>query len=235
MSCSIAENIQLVVQSIQEAALRVGREPKDIRLVAVTKTVLAERLRHAHAAGIRTFGENRLQEAQQKQASLRDLVDVSWHFIGQVQRRKIKDVVGQFDLIHSVESLEQARTMDKCAHDLGMTQAMLLQVNVSGEATKGGFSVSDMLKALPEFERMRHVTVRGLMTIPPWSEDSEQARPYFRELRALAQTVTQQAYQRTKMEELSMGMSRDYLVAAEEGATIVRIGTALFGSRDPVE
>ncbi len=235
VSCSIADNIQRVTQSIHQAALLAGRDPQDILLVAVTKTVVAERLRHAHAAGIRTFGENRLQEAQQKQESLQDLVDVSWHFIGQVQRRKIKDVVGQFDLIHSVESLEQARAMDKHADDMGITQDILLQVNVSGESTKGGFSSSDMLNALPEFERMMHVTVRGLMTIPPWSEDCETARPYFRELREMAHTVKQRDFQRTKMDELSMGMSRDYRVAVEEGTTIVRVGTALFGTRNPVE
>ncbi|GJL64401.1 MAG: YggS family pyridoxal phosphate enzyme [Nitrospirales bacterium] len=235
VSCSIADNIQRVTQSIREAALHAGRDPQDIQLVAVTKTVMAERLRHAYAAGIRTFGENRLQEAQQKQKSLQELVDVSWHFIGQVQRRKIKDVVGQFDLIHSVESLEQARVMDKHAHDMGITQGILLQVNVSGEPTKGGFSSSDMLKTLPEFERMMHVTVRGLMTIPPWSEDCETARPYFRELREMAHTVKRRDFQRTRMDELSMGMSRDFRVAIEEGATIVRVGTALFGTRNSVE
>ncbi|GJL53756.1 MAG: YggS family pyridoxal phosphate enzyme [Nitrospirales bacterium] len=234
VSCSIAENIQLVVQSIQQAALRTGRDPQDIRVVAVTKTVMADRLRQAHASGLRTFGENRLQEAQQKQGSLQDLRDVSWHFIGQVQRRKIKDVVGQFHLIHSVESLEQATAMDTRARDMDITQAILLQVNVSGEATKGGFSVPEVKTVLPEFEKLQHLTVRGLMTIPPWSKDGERARPYFRALRELAQTVEQQDYERTKMEELSMGMSRDYPVAVEEGATLVRIGTALFGTRNPV-
>jgi len=235
VSSSILENVQHVVQTIRQAALHAGRAPNDIQLVAVSKTVMAERLRHAHAAGIRRFGENRLQEAQQKQKSLQDLMDVSWHFIGQVQRRKIKDVVGQFDLIHSVESLEQARAMDKRAQDTGMTQDILLQVNVSGEPTKGGFTSTDMVKALPEFERMLHVTVRGLMTIPPRSGDEECARPYFRELRELAHSVNRQGYEQTRMDELSMGMSQDYRVAVEEGATIVRIGTALFGTRNSVE
>lgn len=233
MSFSIPDNVQKVVQSIREAALRVGRDPKDIQLVAATKTVPAERMREAYEAGIQIFGENRLQEAQRKQQSLDDISDVSWHFIGQVQRRKIKDVVGQFDLIHSIESLSQAREMDKRAKELRITQAVLLQVNVSGETTKGGYSVPDFMKALPELDTMTHLKVRGLMTIPPWSEDVESTRPYFRELYELASTVKPHAYERIRMDDLSMGMSQDYMIAVEEGATLVRVGTALFGSRNP--
>lgn len=230
----ISDNIQAVVQSIRESALRVGRDSKDIQLVAATKMVSPERMRQAHKAGIRIFGENRLQEAQQKQKILADINDVSWHFIGQVQRRKIKHVVGQFDLIHSVESLEQAREMNKHAKDFGMVQDVLLQVNVSGESTKGGYSLSDCQQALPELDTMNNINVRGLMTIPPWSEDIESTRPYFRKLREFADTVRSHGYENIRMDSLSMGMSQDFPIAVEEGATFVRVGTGLFGSRKPV-
>ncbi len=230
-----SDNVKSVMQSIHEAALRVGRDPMEIQLVAATKTVAAETMREGHAAGIMIFGENRLQEAQQKQAELSDIEDVSWHFIGQVQRRKIKDVVGHFDLIHSVENLEQAREMDKRAKALRLTQPVLLQVNVSGESTKGGFSVSAFKEALPNLDALENLEVRGLMTIPPWSKEVETTRPYFRQLKELACTVKQQAYHRIMMDDLSMGMSQDYIVAVEEGATLVRVGTALFGSRSSVQ
>ncbi len=231
MPFSIEHTVQAVQESIQAAALHVGRDPASVTLVAVTKTVTSEPMREAHAAGVRIFGENRLQEAQQKQQTLSDLKAVSWHFIGQVQRRKIKDIVGAFALIHSVESIAQAREMDGCAKDLGLTQAVLLQVNVSGEETKGGYSVSEVMQALPELDTMMNLSVRGLMTIPPWAEDIESSRPYFCELRELAHTIRQRGYQRISMNDLSMGMSRDFMIAVEEGASIVRVGTALFGSR----
>ncbi len=218
------------MEVMTEAALRVGRDPQTIKLVAASKMMSDHIVRQAHSAGIRVFGENRLQEAQQKQQALSDL-SISWHFIGQVQRRKIKDVVGQFDVIHSVENLTQARVMNSRAQDLQIIQDILLQVNVSGEDSKGGYSVPDFMKALPELDTMSHLSVKGLMTIPPRSEDIESARPYFRQLRELASTVKAQTFQRISMDELSMGMSHDYSIAVEEGATMVRVGTALFGSR----
>ena len=229
--CSIADRLRQVLGSIEAAARRVGRDPQGVGLVAATKTVTAQRMREAHAAGIRVFGENRLQEALEKRRALDDLTTGSWHFIGQVQRRKIKEVVGAFALIHSVESLEQARLMDKRAGVLGIVQAVLMEVNVSGESTKGGYSVATLLQALPELTSMPHLNVLGLMTIPPWSEDPETARPYFRDLRELAVRIKSQGFDRLKMEHLSMGMSHDYVIAVEEGATLVRVGTSLFGAR----
>ncbi|MGB0910115.1 MAG: YggS family pyridoxal phosphate-dependent enzyme [Nitrospirales bacterium] len=228
---SLSQNIQKVMQSIHEAALRVGRDPNAIQLVAATKTVPFARMREGHEAGIQIFGENRLQEAQPKQRDLRDLTTVSWHFIGQVQRRKIKDVVGAFDLIHSVENSVQAREMDKRSKELGIKQDILLQVNVSGEATKGGYAIPDLMESLPELAGMRHLAVKGLMTIPPWTEDVEAVRPYFRTLRELSRTIDQHDYEHISMNELSMGMSQDYTIAVEEGATLVRVGSALFGAR----
>ncbi len=232
MSSSLSLNIPKVVQSIQEAARRVGRDPNAIKLVAATKTVPFTRMREAHEAGIRIFGENRLQEAQEKQLELRDISMVSWHFIGQVQRRKIKEVVGAFSLIHSLEGLAQAREMDKRAKDLQSRQSVLLQVNISGESTKGGFAVPALMDALPELNAMAHLSINGLMTIPPVAEDVNSARPYFRELRELANTIAQFGYEHISMQELSMGMSNDYAIAVEEGATLVRVGSALFGARE---
>ena len=222
------------MRAIRESALRVGRDPKDIQLVAATKMVSPERMREGHKAGLQIFGENRLQEAQKKQKSLADIIDVSWHFIGQVQRRKIKNVVGHFALIHSVENLEQAREMDKHAKALGIIQDILLQINVSGEPTKGGYSIVGCQQALPELDILTNINVNGLMTIPPWSEDRESARPYFRELREFADMVRSHGYENIRMNTLSMGMSQDFPIAVEEGATLVRIGTGLFGSRNPV-
>ena len=230
-SLSIAERIRQISKSIEESARRVGRDPKSISLVAATKTVPVQRMREAHSAGIQIFGENRLQEAQKKQSELADILTVSWHFIGQVQRRKIKDVVGKFDLIHSVESLEQARLMEKRAEALGLTQSVLLEVNVGGEETKGGYTMSGTMEALPELDAMPHLSVKGLMTIPPPVEDAEAARPYFSELRELGRRIKSGGFKRLSMEHLSMGMSQDYLVAIEEGATLVRVGTELFGAR----
>ena len=233
-SISISRNLKNITEAIHEAARRSGRNPNEIQLVAATKTVAVDRMREAHTVGVQIFGENRLQEAQKKQEALSNITDVSWHFIGQVQRRKIKEVVGKFDVIHSVETLAQANAMNDRARDLGIVQDVLLQVNVSGETSKGGYTVPDLMKVLPELDILEHLHVKGLMTIPPLAENTESARPYFRRLRELADTIKQVSYQRIGMDDLSMGMSQDYRIAVEEGATLVRVGTALFGVRSPV-
>lgn len=186
----------------------------------------------AYEAGVKIFGENRLQEAQQKMADIGSKPDLSWHFIGRVQRRKIKVIIGQFDLIHSVEGVEQANEIDRRAQLAGVQQAILLEVNVGSEPSKGGFSGSNLMKALPALDRLRHLTVKGLMTLPPLTNEAEAARPYFRELRRLAGDIKQSSWDRIRMDELSMGMSQDYPIAIEEGATLVRIGTAIFGQRE---
>ena len=186
----------------------------------------------AYEADVRIFGENRLQEAQQKMAAIGQKPGLAWHFIGRLQRRKIKAVVGQFALIHSVEDLDQAREIDRQAQKAGLTQAVLLEVNVGGESSKGGFSLSDLMKALSALDGLGHLSVKGLMAIPPWHKEPEAARPYFRELRDLADVIRHSPCARIRMEELSMGMSQDYAIAIEEGATLVRIGTAIFGQRN---
>ena len=148
-----------------------------------------------------------------------------------MQRRKLKDIVGNFAVLHSIESVEQARKIDVIAGKMGIQQDILLEVNVAGEATKGGFASKDMPEALESIEQLPHVAIRGLMTLPPFSENPENARPYFTELRQLRDSLAQQSLRPGELKELSMGMSRDYQIAIEEGATMVRIGTAIFGTR----
>ena len=229
---TIAGKVQEIVEGIQQAARRVGRDPSTVQFVAATKTMAPSQLLEAYAAGVRIFGENRLQEAQEKITAVGPLQGLSWHFIGHMQRRKLKDIVGNFAVLHSVESVEQARSIDALAGKMGIQQDILLEVNVAGEATKGGFASKGMPEALESIEQLSHVVIRGLMTLPPFSDDPENARPYFSELRQLRDSLAQQGHRPGELKELSMGMSRDYHVAIEEGATMVRIGTAILGTRD---
>lgn len=230
-SAGIARNVQAVLEHIERAARRVGRQPADIRLVAATKSQPEALIRQAIAAGVRIVGENRLQEALPKISAIGIAEGVQWHFIGRLQRRKVKTVVGLFQMIHSVDSLELAREIDRRAAELHIEQTVLLEVNVGGEASKGGFAPSGLADAAAALDGLPHLAVKGLMTVPPLTIQPEQARPYFRELRSLARSVASLGLTRVRMEELSMGMSRDYEVAVEEGATLVRIGTAIFGAR----
>lgn len=228
---SIGDRLRLVDERIRRAAQAAGRPEGSVRLVAATKTVSVERLREAIAAGLTLAGENRLQEALPKIEALRG-APVRWHFIGQLQRRKVRAVVGLFDLIHSVDSLDLAQEIDKRAEAAGLRQEILLEVNIGGEATKAGFEVEQVERVLPQLGVLKHVAVKGLMVIPPPVSDAEAARPYFRRLRELAVKLAGLGIAGIAMGELSMGMSNDYPVAIEEGATLVRVGTAIFGARD---
>ncbi len=229
-----ARNVAAIRDAIERAARRVGRDPRTVRLLAATKTVPLERLRQAQAAGLTLFGENRLQEALPKIEALgRETIE--WHFIGRVQRRKVRDIVGSFRLIHSVESVELGEEIERRAAAAGIRQAVLLEVNVGRESTKGGFTPEEVPQVLPEFSRMTHVDVQGLMTIPPPQDDPERTRPAFRLLRELAQRLAPTLTSGMALRELSMGMSHDFEVAVEEGATIVRVGTGLFGPRPAQE
>jgi pyridoxal phosphate enzyme (YggS family) len=232
---AIAQNVRQVQDRIERAARRVGRDSLAVRLVAVTKSVDPDRIRAALDAGVRIIGESRLQEALPKIEALRSVrgqSDHTWHFIGQLQRRKVKTVIGRFAMIQSVHSVEVAAEMQRCAEAAGLTQPVLLEVNIGNEPSKAGFSADALITKLPEFEAMSHVAVKGLMTIPPRGSDAESARPYFRQLRELADALRKQRLGHIEMSELSMGMSQDYEVAVEEGATFVRVGTAIFGKRD---
>lgn len=224
--------LHVVRDNIRRAAERVGRDPASIRLVVVTKGVPVENLAQAVREGARCIGENRLQEALPKIAALRAAgQDVSWHFIGRLQRRKVRAVVGTFGMIHSLDSLELAAEIEWRAEAMGLRQKVLLEVNLGEEAAKGGFRREELKEALPALAALRSLQVEGLMTIPPYSPEPESARPYFRELRELARSLEGLQQGCIGMHELSMGMSQDYEIAVEEGATMVRVGTAIFGAR----
>ncbi len=228
---SIADRLKIVMDRIRQAALAVGRDPDSVRLVGATKAVSAERVREAVAAGLRVAGENRLQEAILKIQALRD-EPLRWHFIGQLQRRKVRDVVARFEVIHSVDTVELASEIDRRAQAAAVRQDVLLEVNVAGESTKAGFSPDLLEERLPLLSGLMHLRIRGLMAIPPPVDDPERARIHFRTLRELAGRLSAQAVPGVAMTELSMGMSSDYVVAVEEGATLVRVGTAIFGRRN---
>jgi pyridoxal phosphate enzyme (YggS family) len=226
---SIGDNFKMVMDRIASAAKRAGRDPATIKLVVVTKTVDVERIREAVAAGAAILGENRVQEAKEKIERLGSAA--SWHMVGHLQANKARHAVRLFDLIHSVDSLELAKEIDKQAAKIGKVQNVLIEVNIAGEASKAGMTVRNAPALIKETVKLGNVAIQGLMTIPPFSEDPEDARPYFRVLRELAESIAKEHIPNAAMNELSMGMSGDFEVALEEGATIVRVGTAIFGAR----
>lgn len=227
---SLARRVHQILDRMRCAAERVGRSPDTVRLVAATKTVPAERIREGLAAGLTLLGENRMQEALSKVALLRDL-SPRWHFIGQLQRRKVRDAIGTFELIHSVDSVELAQEISRRAGLAGVKQAVLLEVNIAGEASKAGFSPQQLMQSLGLLGDLPHLRIQGLMTIPPQTERPDDARPYFRDLRELGTRIEAEQVSSLVMQEFSMGMSQDFEVAIEEGATLVRVGTAIFGAR----
>jgi hypothetical protein len=221
----VAANVARVRERIARAAERAGRRAEDVLLVGVSKTVDLDRIRQAVTAGVPALGENRVQEARKKIAALGR--PVPWHLIGHLQTNKVRDALELFDLIHSLDRLELARECDRRARLRGRPAPVLLQVNVVGEATKGGFAPDQVGEALDAVAALDHLRLRGLMTIPPPVERAEEARGWFRTLAQLGK--------RYGLGELSMGMSADFEVAIEEGATMVRVGTAIFGPRPPQE
>ena len=227
----VAQHLEAIRDRIVRAARRAGRDPATVRLVVVTKGVSLGPMNAALEAGARIFGESRLQEADDKMAAIAPREALEWHFIGQLQRRKVKSVVGRFSLVHSVDSMELAEEINRRAEAVGLEQAVLVEVNVGGESSKAGFAPGAVTDAVREMDRMRHLRVRGLMTIPPPVVDPDLSRPHFRELGRLAKSIGGSGLARVRMDELSMGMSSDFEVAVEEGATFVRVGTAIFGAR----
>ncbi len=224
----IHRNVAAVLKRISQAAEASGRDPKDVRLVAVGKTQHPENIGHAIAAGAEIIGENYIQEARDKFDTLYQL-NTQWHFIGHLQRNKAKYAVRMFDLIHSVDTLKLAKELNKQAQKAGKKQQILVQVNVSGEVSKSGIEVEAAIELVHSILPMENLLLRGLMTMPPFFDAPEQARPYFTALRNLRDQMTDQLD--TDLPDLSMGMTGDFEVAIEEGATLVRIGTALFGER----
>jgi pyridoxal phosphate enzyme (YggS family) len=228
---SIIENISTVFKRISRSAMRAGREPQDIMLVAVTKTVPPERVMEAIEAGLRVFGENRVQEARQKIPEIMKItpdLKISWHMIGPLQRNKVKYAVRLFDMIHSVSSVELAQEIDREARKAEKIQDILIEVKLSHEETKHGVEPERLFELLERCSALKNINVKGLMTIPPYSTNPEDARPYFRKLKELLEEANSRGL---LLKELSMGMSGDFEVAIEEGATIIRIGTAIFGER----
>jgi pyridoxal phosphate enzyme (YggS family) len=221
-----AARLEKVQAQIAEAATRAGRVPAEIELVAVSKTQTADVIREAMRAGLLVFGENKVQEAARKIA---ELERGSWRLIGHLQSNKARLAVQIFDSIDSVDRLELAQHLDRHAEPIGKTQNVLLQVNVAGESSKSGCSPEAARSLAEEINELPRLTLRGLMTIAPYAEDSEKSRPHFARLRELRDTIERDSG--LKLPVLSMGMSGDFAVAIEEGSTSVRIGTALFGPR----
>ncbi len=227
---AIGNRVQSVLAKIRSAEGKAGRPAGTVRLVAATKTVAVEHIAEGVRAGLSILGENRVQEALPKIAALTQ-APVHWHFIGQLQRRKVRSVIGLFDLIQSVDSLDLAQEIDRRAGEAGRQQNVLLEVNIGREPTKAGFQPDDVVRLIPMLAQLSHTCIKGLMTIPPPTADPDSARPYFRQLHDLARRIAALDVPTVRMDELSMGMSNDYEVAIEEGATLVRVGTAIFGAR----
>jgi len=229
METDIVSNIRMIRERIAAAAARAGRDPDGIQLMAVSKTVPPERILQAMDAGITLFGENYVQEAREKIPAIGH--NLSWHMIGHLQTNKVKYVITLFDWIHSVDRLELARELDKRAGQQARKLQVLIEVNVSGEASKSGAEPSQVLELVRQTSGLPHLNVRGLMTLPPYSDDPEQSRPYFQALSQLRDEISVAAIPNIRMDELSMGMTDDFEVAIEEGATIIRVGRAIFGER----
>lgn len=227
---SIAANVGRVRTRMRQAAERAGRNPASVRLVAASKTVDVARIRAAIAAGVTILGENYLQETRQKLGQL-GRGGVEWHLIGPLQRNKVRYVFDLFDMMHSLDRLELAEEINRRAERLGRRLPVLLEVNVGGETSKSGWTTTDLLNDIRQLATLPHIQVRGLMTIPPPMSQPHEARPFFRQLRQLRDRLAKEGYDGMTFDELSMGMTADYEVAIEEGATLVRVGTAIFGPR----
>jgi len=245
---ALLENIKNIYRKISYAAIRSGRNPFDIKLVAVTKTVGIDKIKEAIDLGLRVFGENRVQEAQKKIADLKSLInpppppftkggwggfEIEWHLVGHLQKNKAKTAVYLFDLIHSLDSIGLAEELNKHAERDGKIQRVLVQVKVSEEETKHGIDRENLINLIETVSDMKNLKLEGLMTMPPFFDNPEMARPFFKELRKLrdkAEKSVPKAFG-NKLPELSMGMTNDFEVAIEEGATMVRIGTGIFGER----
>jgi PLP dependent protein len=226
----LKQQLEKVRERIRQAAESSNRDADSVRLVAVSKTVAADIVREAIEAGVTVLGENYVQEARDKFKALVQY-PVSWHFIGHLQSNKAKYAVRLFDLIHSVDSLKLARELDKQAAKVDKVQQILVQVNISGEDTKSGISADEAPGLIAEIGRLKNIDVKGLMTMPPYFYQPEKVRPFFAALRELRDRIKAQSPPNVSLEELSMGMTGDFEVAIKEGATLVRIGTAIFGER----
>ena len=226
----IAENVAAVRQRITAAAAAAGRDPASVKLLAVSKTFGADRVRAAYEAGQRDFGENKVQEALQKIEATADL-PIRWHLIGHLQSNKGRKAGAAFAAIHSIDSIDLLRRVDAAAAEQGAAPDLYVQVDMAGEATKFGAPEADVPAIVRAALECRAGKLRGLMLLPPWFDDPEQARPFFRRLRLLRDQLVEDGAAESQLRDLSMGMSHDFEVAIQEGATLVRVGTAIFGKR----
>jgi pyridoxal phosphate enzyme (YggS family) len=226
---AIADNLKTISDRIHAAAVKAGRDPAAVRLVAVSKTKPATAIADAARAGQRLFGENYVQELVAKTREVTEPVE--WHFIGHLQSNKVRQLAGLVTMIHSVDRLSLAQEIDRQWGKLGRVCDVLIEVNIACEETKCGTSTAKVLDLVRQVADLSHVRIRGLMTMPPFFDDPEGARLYFRELRRIAEEIAASAIPRVEMAELSMGMSGDFEVAIAEGATLVRVGSAIFGER----
>ncbi len=223
----IKNNLEIINEKIKKAALKTNRNPEEIKLVAVTKTATIEQIKEAIGAGVKIIGENKVQVAKEKYQIL--TTNIEWHLVGHLQTNKVKYAIEIFDLIHSVDSIKLAKEIERRSLQFGRITNILVEVNVSGEETKYGIKrkeVEPFLKEISEFSRIK---VRGLMTIAPIAEDKEKVRPYFRMLGELSEGIKSKNIKNVRMDYLSMGMTKDFEVAIEEGANMVRIGRGIFG------
>ena len=227
---SLSDNLHEVEERIRRACERSGRKREDVTLVAVSKTKPASMVQEAFDLGLRDFGENKPQELRDKFDVLPQ--EIRWHMIGNLQRNKVKYVVGRAVMIHSVGSLSLAEAIDAQARKLGIVVPCLIEVNAAGEASKGGVSPGDAEALIRSCSTLEGIRIKGLMTIAPFTENAEENRVYFRALRNLAVDIAAKNIDNVSMCELSMGMTGDYEVAVEEGATLIRVGTGIFGARD---
>jgi len=224
----VRENVLRVREAMEKTAARVGRKPEEIRLVAASKTVDVERIRAAIEAGITIVGENYVQEALKKSETVEK--PVSWHFIGHLQKNKARHAVRLFDMIQSVDSIALSEELNKRADLVGRKMEVLVEVNLSGEASKSGVKAEDTAALIHRINELPNLSFKGLMTMPPFFDDPEESRPYFARLRTLSERIVREGIHPGPL-ELSMGMSNDFLIAIEEGATLVRVGTGIFGPR----
>ena len=227
----LKKRLESIEDRIKKAAESCGRNPESVRLVAVSKTMPVERVREAIQAGVTILGENYIQEAGDKISAL-SVYPVSWHFIGHLQRNKVKYAVKLFDLIHSVDSLKLAQEVNKQAKNHNKTQQILIQVNIGEDPSKSGTATEGTLQLVQNVSRFENLSVRGLMTMPPFFDDPERVRPCFEELAKLRDLIAAESIPNVAMDELSMGMTGDFEVAIACGATLIRIGTAIFGRRN---
>ena len=224
------QRLEQIRLRIRQAAESCNRDADSVRLVAVSKTIAADIVKEAIEAGVTILGENYVQEARDKFKALAQY-PVSWHFIGHLQSNKARHAVRLFDLIHSVDSLKLAHELDKQAGKLEKIQQILVQVNISAEDTKSGISTDEAPRLIAEISRLKNLAVKGLMTMPPYFYQPQKVQPFFAALRELRDQISEQTLPNVSLDELSMGMTGDFEVAIKEGATLVRIGTAIFGER----